>query len=150
MLKPYICAACEKVIVDQDGLASLIGLFNKIIFSPPPGEEVPANAVVSKEWTVFSSWDTEPGDERKEYVLCTQMLYPNGSQFADLNKTKINVELNKRSQMKIVWLGFPVGQLGAYTVRTWVEESGTMVVGPIEFELSVERTALEEAAQRVV
>ena len=30
MLTPYVCVCCEKVIIAQDGVASLIGLFNKI------------------------------------------------------------------------------------------------------------------------
>ncbi len=138
MLKLYACVACEKVIIDQDGVASLIGLFNRIILTPPKGQEIPKNAVAPKEWAVFSAWDPEPGDELKEYFFCIQMFYPDKTQFAETYKNKMNIQLNKRSQVKANMPGFPVGQVGFYTVRTWIEESNEMVAGPIEFKMEVE------------
>ncbi len=138
MLKLYVCVACEKVIIDQDGVASLIGLFNKLTLTPQKNQEIPRNAVAPKEWAVFSAWDTEPGDELKEYLFCLQILYPDKSQFAEIFKNKMKVELNKRSQVKTMIPGFPVGQPGFYTVRNWIEESNKMVAGPIEFKMEVE------------
>lgn len=130
--------ACEKVILDQDGVASLIGLFNKLALTPQKAQEIPKNAVAPKEWAIFSAWDTEPGDELKEYVFCMQMLYPDKSQFGEKNRNKMKVELNKRSQVKINIPGFPIGQSGFYTIRAWIEESNKMVAGPIEFKMEVE------------
>ncbi len=133
MLKLYACVACEKVIIDQDGVASLIGLFNKFILTPQKDQEIPKNAVA-----VFSAWDTEPGDELKEHLFCLQIFYPDKSQFGEIFKNKMKVELNKRSQVKTMIPGFPVGQPGFYTVRNWIEESNKMVAGPIEFKMEVE------------
>ena len=139
MLKLYACVACEKVIIDQDGVASLIGLFNRLVLTLQKGqEEIPKNAVAPKEWAVFSSWDAEPGDELKEYLFCMQMFYPDKSQFGEIYKNKMNVELNKRSQVKMIIPGFPVGQPGFYTIRTWIEESNKMIAGPIEFRMEVQ------------
>lgn len=138
MLKPYVCVACEKVILSKDNVASLIGLFSKIVFTVPGGIEIPKNAVSPKEWAVFSIWDPDPGDENRHYVLCTQVLYPDKSQFGEVIKSKINIEPNARAQMIMQFPGFPVGQLGDYTVTTWVEENETRVVGPIEFKVGVE------------
>ncbi len=138
MLKLYVCVACEKVIIDQDGVASLIGLFNKLTLTPQKNQEIPKNAVAPKEWAVFSAWDTEPGDELKEHLFCLQIFYPDKSQFGEIFKNKMKVELNKRSQVKTMIPGFPVGQPGFYTVRNWIEESNKMVAGPIEFKMEVE------------
>jgi len=139
MLKPYVCVACEKVIVAApDNVASLIGLFNKIIIAVAPGTEIPKNAVTPKEWAIFTIFDTEPGDELKEYVHFVQILYPDKTQFAEVSKNKIAVELNKRAQISVQVLGFPIGQRGKYTVRVWVEENQQMVVGPIEFTMELE------------
>ena len=149
MLRPYVCVACEKVITDQqqDGVASLIALFNKIVVTVPAGSppEIPRNAVAPKEWAVFSAWDTDPGDEQKEHILCTQLLYPDESPFADVNKTVMKVELKKRSQMIVRILGFPIGQPGFHTVRTWIEENRQMVFGPIEFKIELEIIKQEQA-----
>src|SRR5258708_34061561 len=156
MLKPYVCVACEKVILDhqpemptgQVGPASLINLFSKMIGQLAPGStEVPKNAVVPKEWVVYSAWDIEPGDEKKEYMLCTQMLYPDKTPFGETYRVKINMAPAKRSQMTIRFQGFPVGQPGFYTVQTWIEENSKQVVAPIEFRIELEMKPMEPLNQ---
>jgi hypothetical protein len=140
MLKPYICVACEKVIIGQDGVASLIGLFSKIIFSPNAENiEIPSNAVAPKQWSVFSSWDIDPGDENKEWFFCLRMSYPNGNQFGETFRIMIKVEANKRCQVNAEIAGFPIGDAGPYTVSCWIEESGKIAVLPIEFKIDLER-----------
>lgn len=136
--QPYVCVACEKVILSKDNVASLIGLFSKIVITIPAGTEIPKNALSPKEWAVFSIWDPDPGDENRHYMLLTQILYPDKSQFGEILKSKIPIEPNARAQMLMQFVGFPVGQVGDYTVRTWIEENETRVVGPIEFKLGVE------------
>jgi hypothetical protein len=149
MLRPYVCVACEKVIIAADGVASLIGLFSKIIIPVPAETEIPRNAVAPKEWAVFSVWDIDQGDELKKYTLCTQILYPDQSQFAEVVKTKMKTELSKRSQMNIQILGFPIGQIGQYTIRTWVEENQQRIFGPIEFKIELEMTKQEQPQKAI-
>ena len=147
MLKPYVCVACEKVITDQpvegdppsQGVPSLIGLFNKIILQVSADlSEIPKNAVAPKEWAIYSAWDNEPGDEQKEYFLCIQILYPDQSPFGQVTRMLINVQPKRRSQMTARVQGFPLGQPGFYTVRTWLEENRQMVSTPIEFKIELE------------
>jgi len=152
MVKPYICVACERVIIEQalsgsppgaSGIPSLIGLFSKMfaVASFTSGseiKEIPANAVVQKDWAIYSSWDVEPGDENRKFVVCTQIFYPDGSPFGPTNKIPLNVESNKRSQNVLRISGFPIGQIGFYRVRTWIEENNQEVFGPIEFKIELE------------
>src|ERR1700733_13875919 len=121
MLKPYVCVACEKVIIDQPtgphapgamGPPSLINLFSKMIVEVPSDAEIPGNAVGPREWAIFSMWDVEPGDENKNYILCTGILYPDGHQFGDVSRTPIPLVLGQRSQMVVRIMGFPLGQPG--------------------------------------
>lgn len=137
MLKPYVCVACEKIILAQDGVASLIALFNKIILTVPAGTEIPRNAVTPKDWAVFSIWDPEPGDELRTYFLCTQILYPDGTQFAEIAKVKFNIEPSKRAQMNVQIQGFPIGQAGEYKIHTWIEENNKKISDPIQFGIEV-------------
>jgi len=137
MLKPYVCVACEKAILAQDGVASLISLFSKIILTVPAGTEIPQNAVAPKEWAVFSIWDPEPGDEIRTYFLCTQILYPDETQYGEIAKSKFNIEVGKRAQMHIQIQGFPIGQTGEYKIRTWIEENQKRVSDPIQFGIGV-------------
>ena len=143
MLKPYVCVACEKVIIAKDDVASLIGLFNKIMIAIPEDTEIPKNAVAPNQWAIFSSWDCEPGDELKEYLICTQVLYPDQTQFMEIVKGKVNVQPNKRSQVNTGVNGFPIGQFGKYTIRVWIEENQQTVAGPIEFKIELEAAKQE-------
>jgi len=149
MLRPYACVVCEKVILAKDDVASLINLFSKIILTVPTGAEIPGNAVIPRDWAVFSIWLTEPGDERREYTLCTQILYPDKSQFGQTVKGRIPIEPAKRAQMNMQFQGFPIGQIGEYKIRTWIEENQKEVFGPIEFgiELEIRRQDLAQAPQ---
>lgn len=138
MLKPYVCVVCEKVIFGQDSVPSLINLFTKITATiPVDAPEIPKNAVAPKEWCVFSSWDAEPGDELREYFICTHVLYPDQTPFGEISKNKLNIELGKRAQFNVQMLGFPMGQAGVYTVKTWIEENQRTVVGPLELKIEL-------------
>src|SRR5208282_6911412 len=108
MLTPYVFVACEKVIVGQDGVCSLIALFSRIILNLPVGTEIPKDAVAPREWSIFSMWNTEPGDETREYTSCAEILYPDKTPFHPIPKTKMKIEANKKSQVAIQVLGFPI------------------------------------------
>ncbi len=149
MLRPYVCVACEKVILAQpDSVPSLIALFSKIIMTvPEEAPEIPKNAVAPKDWAIFSAWDPDPGDEEKDYLFCTQLLYPDQTQFGEISKIRIKVERNKRSQVSAQILGFPIGQPGFYTVRVWIEENDKRLFGPIEFKIELEIIRQKQSAQ---
>lgn len=139
MLRPHVCVVCEKVITSMESIPSLISLFRKITLTiPADAPEIPGNAVAPKEWAVFSSWDPELGDEHREYFLCTQVLYPDGSPFGEIARARINVQPNSRANVTVQMVGFPIGQTGDYKVKTWVEENQETVLGPIELKIEVE------------
>ncbi len=137
MLKPFICVPCDRVIISKEDVPSLIGLFSKIIVTVPEQIELPVDAASPKDWVVFSQWDPEAGDEQKEYVICTQVLYPEKRQFGEVVKVKLNVEAHKRSQVVVQFNVFPIGQAGEYVVRTWIEEQERVVVGPVDFGIGL-------------
>ncbi len=147
MVKLRIFVACERVLIDQqqNGIASLIALFDKLTMTLVKGAaEIPANAVAPKEWAIFSKWDTEPEDAGKEFTICTQILYPDQSQFGELGKTPLKIEANKKGQAIVKILGFPLGQEGFYTVRTWLEENGSRIGDAAEFKLELEIVKSEQ------
>jgi len=155
MLKPYICVTCERVIIEQviphapnvtipetHGPASLIGLFSKMYVTPitaPSGESpvVPPNAILPREWAIYTEWNTEPGDENRRYVLAVQIFYPDQTPFGETTRAPINVEPNRRSQSIVRINGFPVGQAGMYTARVWIEEDQKTVAEPINLSIEL-------------
>jgi len=111
---------------------------------------IPANAVVPKDWAIYSSWDNEIGDEQKEYIICTQIFYPDKSPFGVAGKNPLRIEPNKRSQNIVRLNGLPIGQTGLYTVRTWIEENEQTVVGPIEFSFALETKLQDQPSMNEV
>jgi hypothetical protein len=147
MLRPFACLACEKVLHSLPGdTDSLIVLFDRLTIAVPEEQDIPKNAVAPKEWAIYSAWDPEPGDEIRNYFLCTQILYPDQTQFGETMKSKMRIEANKRSKVNTQVLGFPVGQPGFYTVRMWLEEHGKQVFGPLEFKIELEIVRQSAAA----
>jgi hypothetical protein len=139
MLKPYVCVACEKVILTADGIASLINIFGKLTITVPADTEIPSNAVAPKEWIVFSIFDFDPGDELKEFTYCVKIMYPDDTQFGDISKTRLNLEAGKhRATVNVQVPAFPLSQVGKYTIYNWIEENQQVVVGPIEFKIELE------------
>lgn len=151
MLKPHICAACEKIIFDcqfgadnkiTQGPATLVGLFQKISVgvtadAPAP----PENSFVPREWAIYTTWDGEPGDELKTYTVCMQIFYPDETPFGEAAKSQLRIELNRRAQAFFRLAGFPIGQVGFYKIHVWLELEGRRVFGPIvdQYEIEIVR-----------
>jgi hypothetical protein len=150
MITPYIVVACEKAIIDQDSVPSLISLFTKMIVNAPAEADVPENAVAPNNWVIFSIWNLEPGDEKRECILCTEILYPSGKPFTHTIKTKMPLEADKRAQMAIKVQGFPIGQEGPYKIRTWIEETGKMLFDPIEFKIDLQINRQSKEANQLM
>jgi len=139
MLTNKLMVVCEKVIFAQQSLMpSLINLFTKLTVAVPIAAEIPRNAVAPKEWVVFSQWDTERGDETREYIVCTHVLYPDQSSWGEVNRTKIDIVEGRPTSVYTQMVGFPIGQAGMYTVRVWIEENQRLVVNPLELRIELE------------
>lgn len=146
MPKLYVFAACEKVILDQAGVPSLISLFTKLkILLPAQQEEIPANAVAPKEWAVFTSWDRLPEDDGREFNQCLQVKYPDGKLFFENRELKFKMKEGERQHNAVSILGFPLGQKGDYQVSMWLEENGIVAIEPanIRLEVEIERQAIK-------
>ncbi len=137
MLKPYLCVACEKVIISVETVPSIIAIFSKIVVAVAAETDVPKNAVANKEWSIFCLYNHDDGDELKEYTHKVQIVYPDKTQFGDVSKTKFVAEAGKRSQVHIQVPVFPIGQTGKYTIRVWVEENERLIT-TTEFSVDVE------------
>lgn len=144
MLTPSICTICEKIIFNTERVPSLINIFSKITLTLPE-QEIPRNSVVPKEWAVFSSWRVEPGDETRDYFLCTQVRYPDRTPFGETNRIKIVIEPERQAQIAVQMLAFPIAQPGFYTASVWIEENQAVVVDPIELRVELEIIRREQA-----
>jgi hypothetical protein len=128
---------CDRVIIDENGVASLIGLFNQIHSVVAVGTEVPASAVAPKEWFTFCIWGWEEKDGDKEFQQIFELTYPDGTQFSEA-RLSFKMIPNRNHQVRVPQVGFPIGQVGPYKLRTQLLEGGKVIVepGPLKIEVS--------------
>jgi hypothetical protein len=146
MLRQTICTACEKVIISASGEVSLINLFNKMHTAVPEGVEIPRDAATPARWSIFAAWDPEPGDEQINYMMCVDILFPDGHQLGTTSKEKIKIESGRRCQVTANINAFPIGQDGTVKARVWVEVNGERVTDVTEIRVEVQITRTPQPA----
>ena len=127
-----LATLCEKVIVDANGVPSLISLFSQFNVSVPTGEAVPENAVAPKEWAMFCLWDCSPEEAGREFSQIFEITMPNGNLFGEPRTIRFTPQHDKLRQNVIADApAVPIGRTGQITVTTRVEVDGRVVVAPI-------------------
>jgi len=134
----YIFAICNEIILDKNDMASLIALFNEIEVSIPGGTEVPPNAVVPKEWSLYTSWRQEPEDAGKQYRQIVEIFYPDGTLFTKAAQIDFTFEPGKpyfHTSAKAN--GFPIGQTGMCSIMMRLEHMSSVVCGPFSIGMNI-------------
>lgn len=136
MLTLKLGTVCEKVIIDANGVASIIGLFSSLSINVVPGMELPANAVAPKEWAAYCLWECTEDEAGREFNQIFEVTSPSvaiGAQTINftpqMGRLRQNVIANSQ--------GVPVGVPGTIRVTTRVEHAGRTVVEPLEFSFEV-------------
>lgn len=131
-----IFVLCEKVIIDDGGIASLIGLFNEIKAVSPPGSSFPQNAAVPKEWAVFVTWLVDDGDEGAEFDQTVQVRLPDETVFSEINQRFV-MQKDKNQQVKINFAAIPVGIAGKCSIHLSLKHSGRVISEPPPIYLKI-------------
>jgi hypothetical protein len=129
---------CEKVIIDNNGVASLISLFSQFNVGTVTGEEIPSNAVAPKEWALFCIWDHEPSEIGTEFTEVVEVRGPDGNLFAPPQSVKVVPQPGRlMSQVTVGFMAVPVGRAGPVTTTIRLEKGGIIVGGPTDFRFDV-------------
>jgi hypothetical protein len=123
MLKLHLFAPCEKVIISQDNITSVIAVMES--FNVKVSEELPPDAGVPFQWNVVTIWHrTEDVAGDMTYEQRTEVLRPDGEH--SVNATHpfpvSNAHINFRNVVEIN--GFPVGQEGFVVIKVSLREAG--------------------------
>jgi hypothetical protein len=151
-MKNVIIAPCEKVIVDKSsGTPSLITIMQNINVQVPVGQEIPSDAVVPREWFIFTQWLIEENDYGKTFVQKAMVILPDGTSFGQ--GSTIPFTLGNRdhriAQNVVTLVGMPIGQLGPLIARVWLEENGNKVTDISEYPLKVVQSEVPQAEKTV-
>jgi len=119
MPKLNIFALCEKVIMDEQKNPSLISLMENLDVDPREGK-IPKNAVIAKEWAIFTQWQLSDDEQEKPFHQVIHAFWPDGTEF---NKTihSLPTQQAEVKQINMAVVGLPIGQEGKITVKLWLE-----------------------------
>jgi hypothetical protein len=135
-MKLLVFTPCNSALQDPILGSSLIAIFHGITFKVPPGTELPSNAVIPKDWAIFSKWGLEPEEYGKEYTSKIEIYWPDGTEFV---KASLVSQQPTRDGMAFIsrMTGFPVGQDGEIRVVQLLESGGEIIYGPTELIIKV-------------
>ena len=142
--KLLLFAACEKVIIDQNNVFSLISLLQELrieIPEPPPDADG-KTPIVPMKWDVVALWTKADADEREAlYQTRFALIDPTGrpSEFEGTADLVFADKQNYRVVTTI--LGFPIRHEGRYVVRLWLHKKGEPKGEPVaEFPIILNRS----------
>jgi len=132
-----LATPCNLVANDQELGPSLIGVFHDMTIKIHPDIEIPGNALIPKEWAIFSKWMLSSEETRRDYVLVSEVYWPDGT-LLHQTKSKSSSPATTALIFIIKHQAFPFGQDGRVRIRLWMEnEDKTLVHESIEIFISV-------------
>jgi hypothetical protein len=124
MPRLLIFAPCEKVILDKQGNAHLIGLLQQWVsqrMAGAPDEAIPENATSPMPWAVFTLWYRTPEDADIEFVQTCELVTPSGRVAFSI---PLRFRMTATSHTNTVnVIGLPVYP-GEYQLRLYLGEAG--------------------------
>jgi hypothetical protein len=141
-MKLQVFTPCDKVLQDPTSGPSLIATFQKITASTPADQELPPNAVIPREWSIFCVWALEKNENNRAYVQVYELYWPDGSLFATHSLASPPEKADQWLTFVGNLLGFPIGQKGNVRIVVRVESEGKIVGGPEETYIMTVHTKL--------
>ncbi len=128
MPRLILFAACEKLIVDQVNVLSLISLMQEINI------QIPADAVLPPEvklapmtWTILSIWEQESGDQDKEFEQRIAITLESGEIVTETPIVTFQMKTPQHRNIGMV-VGIPI-EPQSYYIRTWLKEKHSLEWG---------------------
>jgi hypothetical protein len=135
-MRQMILTPCERVIQDPKSGPSLISTFQNMGIVVPVDPELPSNAVIPKEWTVFAMWLLEAEEQGKSFTLKVAIYWPDGELFTERSVDLIATHPDWMNFIATL-NGFPVGQSGKVRISVSAECEGKVVSGPLDTFIAV-------------
>jgi hypothetical protein len=111
-------APCEKVIVDQDDVVSLISILQEANVQLTGADAPPENASAPMQWAIFALWKRDDSDGKDTFEQRAALASASG---AILLESVAILELTQPFQ-RVVHLiaGLPVGTAGKHAIKLWL------------------------------
>jgi hypothetical protein len=120
MPRLLLFAACEKIIVDQANVISLISLLQEINLQIPADAVLPAEAkIVPMTWTILSIWEQDPGDQDKDFEQRIDLTLASGETVLETPIAAFQMKTPQHRNVGMVY-GIPL-EPRSYYIRTWLK-----------------------------
>ncbi len=121
MPKLKILTVCEKVIIDQQTIPSLIGIFQRVNVSLQDAP-LPDNALSPMRWSIFTLWEHVPEEKDIEYIQRTEVFTPKGVKYTEATaKFMITKPGDLQSKNQIDIFGLPISIEGYMRITVRLE-----------------------------
>jgi hypothetical protein len=119
-----ILAACEKVIYDQEGPASIISIFESMRFQLQ-NAPLPDKAIAPNQWAVFTLWEPLPDDTGIPFTQIVRIYAADGTLFVENEHTFVNVPGSLQVRVRINIRSLPIWQEGKVEVKVFLKGNDT-------------------------
>jgi hypothetical protein len=122
MPKLLLFAPCEKVAHDQGNNPVLVSVLIEWTVAPAT-KAMPENAIIPKEWVIFTLWYRLPEDEGREFIQTCELKAPTGRILLSGSITFRMTTIAHRNTMNVA--GLPVTP-GQYELSVYLSEKDTV------------------------
>lgn len=122
MPRLIFAVVCQRAIVSQEGLLTLVDVIEKITFTGiiEPDDTHP------RDLTLVTHWRRTPDDEGIAYELRTGIYFPDGKLYAQGIRPAFEIRNPHTSHRYIFHVkDFPIGREGIYTIRVSIRPAGS-------------------------
>ena len=125
MPKLLIFAACEKVILDQKNVISLMSLLQEVTAELPAGVSiVPQTASAPWQWTIVSIWEKFRSDQGKTFEQRSAFVTNTGVKLLETPTATFEFKGDYHriiSQIAVM----PIGISGKHLIKAFLRENGS-------------------------
>jgi len=136
-MKLLLASPCQMVIADKESGYSLIAVFHHIKVRVPEAAEIPSNALLPKEWAIFSQWQLDSSEAERNVKQVAEAYWPNGDPLFKQELKALNITENQAAFI-IRNIGFPMGQNGIIKILLSMFVDDKPAFDPIELNVKVE------------
>lgn len=130
-----ILAVCEKVIFDQDGPATIVSLFESMLYQVQDAP-LPEKAILPNQWAIFTQWEHTAEELGQEFVQVVVVTAPDGSEFSrnELAFTKKD-PMKSISRTRILSKSIPIWQEGTVRIDVFLKGQDSAPQGSTGFKV---------------
>ncbi len=141
MPRLLLFVVCERVIVSQENIPSIINILQRVSIGMPAEDQIPEEATLPLRWYAFTMWHRQSGDEGKRYNQEVVLQAPDGT---ILGSSGSSFEMKYATQrIASEFPSFPIKQFGPYAIKLYLGEEGGERKEIAEFPIEVARTKEE-------